>query len=278
MLNGSDFDPVSEDPPQGDEDFPSGLEHLNIDSNGSNMLGVMFRPRGEGPHPTAIILHGFPGHERNLDLAHVLTRAGWNSVVFHYRGAWGSEGEFSFSNMIDDVHACLEHLRSEEWEGSVDPTRISLIGHSMGGWAAFMAASEDPAILEVASIAGFDLGGMRDFLLQDELVRRITTASLTELVRPLSGTSPEKLISEIMDFGGAWAMSDAARRSRGTRMLIVGASRDQVSIPELHHVPVSASLRDAKDLDVTIEELPTDHNFTDRRVSLSRLVLGWLSA
>ncbi|MGA1793721.1 MAG: alpha/beta hydrolase family protein [Thermoplasmatota archaeon] len=276
MLSGKGFDPVVEDPPEGDVEFPSGLDHLNIDSNGANMLGVMYRPSGEGPHPTAVILHGFPGHERNLDLAHVLTRAGWNTVVFHYRGAWGSEGEFSFSNMLDDVHACLENLRSEEWEGVVDPKRITLIGHSMGGWAAFMAASEDPSILEVVSIAGFDLGGMKDFLLQDELIRRITAASFTELIRPLSGTDPEKLIGEIVDFGDAWVISDAVRRLRGTRILIIGASRDQVSIPELHHIPLSAALNEVADIDITIMEIPTDHNFTNRRTTLARTILHWL--
>jgi uncharacterized protein len=31
-------------------------------------------------------------HQRNLDLAHAMRRAGWNVVFFHYQGAWGSGG------------------------------------------------------------------------------------------------------------------------------------------------------------------------------------------
>ena len=45
---------------------------------------------------TVILLHGFPGNERNLDLAQAIRRSGWNAVFFHYRGAWGSGGVFSF--------------------------------------------------------------------------------------------------------------------------------------------------------------------------------------
>ena len=139
-----DFDPVTGDDPEIDHQFPSKLEHLTIDSDGSTMLGVMFRAKGEGAHPTAVILHGFPGHERNLDMAHVLQRAGWNAVVFHYRGAWGSGGAFSFSNMVEDVHACLEYLRSPEWLDVVDGDRITLIGHSMGGYVNLEAVRKIP--------------------------------------------------------------------------------------------------------------------------------------
>ncbi|MGA1873670.1 MAG: alpha/beta hydrolase family protein [Thermoplasmatota archaeon] len=271
-----DLDPVTSDPPFFDEEFPSGLDHLNIDSDGSNMLGVLFRPQGEGPHPTAVILHGFPGHERNLDLAHVLQRAGWNAVVFHYRGAWGSEGSFSFSNMLEDVNACVEHLRSEEWESMVDRRRISLIGHSIGGWAAMMTASEDPDILEVASLAGFDLGGMRGFLMQSEMVRRLAVASFADLVKPLKCAGPEELVREIVDMGERWRIPDSIGGMLGTRILIIGASRDQIAIPEHHHDPLSRAVAGRDDLDVTIDRILSDHNFSDRRIALSGIVLHWL--
>jgi hypothetical protein len=34
-------------------------------------------------------LHGFPGNERNFDVAQALRRAGYAALVFHYRGSWG---------------------------------------------------------------------------------------------------------------------------------------------------------------------------------------------
>lgn len=61
------------------------------------MSGLIYIASGAGPHPTVILLHGYPGNEKNLDLAQSLRREGWNVLFFHYRGAWGSEGEFSLT-------------------------------------------------------------------------------------------------------------------------------------------------------------------------------------
>ncbi len=270
-----DFDPVYADDPVSDEQYPSSLEHLNIDSDGSNMLGMILKAQGEGAHPTAVILHGFPGHERNFDLAHVLHRAGWNSVIFHYRGAWGSEGEFSFSNMVRDVHACIDHLRSPEWSGIVDTGRISLIGHSMGAWAAMMAASEEPGILNLGFLAGFNLGGMREYIMESELNRRLIMASFRNLVHPLGGADPEELIDEIVLNGRDWDLMKVVERLGGARILMVGATRDTTAIPELHHIPISERISRMESNELSSEMLKTDHNFSNGRMALSRIVLNW---
>lgn len=272
-----DFDPVSQDDPRSDEEYPSSLEHLYIDSGGSKMLGVILKAGGEGPHPTAVFLHGFPGHEKNYDLAHVLHRAGWNSVIFHYRGAWGSEGDFSFSNMIEDVHACIEHLRSPEWSGIVDGSRITLIGHSMGGWAGMMTASLDPTILNLVFIAGFNLGGLKDLITESELNRRFVVAGFNNLVAPLGGADPEDLVDEIVSKGSSWDLLKVVEGLKGTRILMVGAAQDPTAVPELHHMPISEVLKGLGYSDLQEEMLDTDHNFSDKRIALARTILEWVS-
>ncbi|MBN1540297.1 MAG: alpha/beta fold hydrolase [Candidatus Thermoplasmatota archaeon] len=269
-------DPVTDDLQVDDEITPPGLEHLYIDSQGSGMLGVMFTVRGKGPHPTAVILHGFPGHERNLDLAHVLRRAGWNSVVFHYRGAWGSEGSFTFSHMLEDVRSCLSYLRSDKWKYIVDRERITLIGHSMGSWAAFMTAAKDPGIRQVASFAGFNLGAMKVFLMDDEILRMAVTAVFEELSRPLKGADPPRLIHEIVENGDRWDMNGIVEKLKGKRILMIGASRDQVAVPEIHHLPTSLELKKTCGDNARVLEIDSDHNFSDRRIELSRTVVDWL--
>jgi len=57
-----------------------------------------------------------PGFEQNGDLGQTLRRSGWNVLIFHYRGAWGSGGTFSFANCLEDVQAvrrpdCIDHRR-----------------------------------------------------------------------------------------------------------------------------------------------------------------------
>ena len=72
------------------------------------------RGGGQGPAPDVILLHGLPGNERNLDLAQAIRRAGWDVLTFTYRGAWGSPGDFSIANAMEDAAAALDFARSPE--------------------------------------------------------------------------------------------------------------------------------------------------------------------
>src|SRR5205085_12529204 len=88
------------------------MRELAISSHGSRMNGLIYLAGGTGPHPIVIFLHGFPGNERNLDLAQAVRRAGYNALFFDYRGNWGSGGTFSFANTLADVKAVLACARS----------------------------------------------------------------------------------------------------------------------------------------------------------------------
>src|SRR5690606_13427077 len=111
---------------------------FTIESDGDRLLGCIYVADGPGPHPTVLLLHGLPGNERHFDLAHALRRAGFNVALFHYRGAWGSEGTFSIANAAADVPAALAFLRRPEVAAAyrVDPARVVPVGHSMGGFVA----------------------------------------------------------------------------------------------------------------------------------------------
>jgi uncharacterized protein len=45
------------------------MGELGILSHGARINGLMYLAAGSGPHPIVIFLHGYPGNERNLDLA-----------------------------------------------------------------------------------------------------------------------------------------------------------------------------------------------------------------
>ncbi len=57
----------------------------------------MYKPNGAQPHPLLMLLHVYPGNERNLDLAKAVCTHGWNVIYFDYRGSWGSQGNFLFN-------------------------------------------------------------------------------------------------------------------------------------------------------------------------------------
>ena len=131
------------------------------------MNALLFAASGAGPKPTLILMHGLPGNERNLDLAQAVRRAGWNVLTFTYRGAWGSPGNFSIHGAVEDAAAALAFARSARGAGlSIDPARLVLAGHSMGGLTAMLTAAnqQDLAglILLDAWNAGKDAAAIRN--------------------------------------------------------------------------------------------------------------------
>src|SRR5689334_7615071 len=71
-----------------DMNAPAGMNELFIPSGGTTIAGLIYRANGAQKHPTVIMLHGYPGNERNLDIAQVARAHGWNAIYFDYRGSW----------------------------------------------------------------------------------------------------------------------------------------------------------------------------------------------
>ncbi|MGW0203473.1 alpha/beta hydrolase family protein, partial [Nonomuraea sp. NPDC003201] len=130
---------------------PASTPAVTFESGGHRLLGVLHLPAGPGPHPIVVLLHGFPGNERNFDLAQALRRAGYAALVFHYRGSWGVGGTWSWHHVLEDAARVVESVRLDP---RLDPARLAVVGHSMGGFAALMTAAADPAVRAVASVAG----------------------------------------------------------------------------------------------------------------------------
>src|SRR5882757_1441692 len=135
---------ITSDPPR-DKEFPAAMEAPDIVSHGARLNSVFYLASGAGPHPVVLLLHGFPGNEQNMDLAYAIRRAGWNVLVPHYRGSWGSAGNFSFTNAIEDTQSAIAFLRSaaKDKKYRTDPAKIAIVGHSMGGFLGLYAAAHD---------------------------------------------------------------------------------------------------------------------------------------
>ena len=150
---------LTTDPPA-DKAYPAAMETFQIPSHGAMLNALAYVAEGAGPHPVVILLHGFPGNEKNLDLAQAIRRAGWDVVYFDYRGSWGSPGDFSFTHSIEDTQAAIAYLRdaSHAKKLRADSGYLVLIGHSMGGFIARYVGAQDPAIKAVGLISAADMG------------------------------------------------------------------------------------------------------------------------
>ncbi|MER5419976.1 alpha/beta hydrolase family protein [Streptosporangium roseum] len=271
-------DPLATDPP-GDRDFPATTPALTFDSGGATLRGVLHVPAGRGPHPVVALLHGFPGNERNFDLAQVLRRAGYASLVFHYRGSWGVGGPWSWSHVLEDTAAVVAGLRDRELAAAhrLDPRRLALIGHSLGGFAALMTAAADPSIAAVASVAGFDFGTVAALCRDDPGSRARYVEAFEGELGPLQGTSGEALVDEMEAAGETWRLAGLAPLLADRPVLLIGTSLDTVTPHDVHHGPVVQAYRAQPVKKLEHHVFATDHSLSDHRVTLARTLLSFLA-
>jgi pimeloyl-ACP methyl ester carboxylesterase len=268
-------DPVVQDQFKGEP--RASIDHFIMKSEGQRLVGVMFRPQGEGPHPTAVLLHGFPGHDINLDIAHTLRRGGWNTLVFHYRGSWGSEGVFTFSNMLTDTENVLIHLIKNSERLKVSTEKLMLLGHSMGGWAALMIASRMKEVRYLVNIAGFDLGGLGSIIAIDEIAKEYARSTFQELVIPLKVESVEFLLHEAISHKEEWSATDHIEELKDRSLLLIGATNDKLSLPELNYLRLKKALEKINASDLSCSLIDSDHSFSDGRIELQRKIWDWIS-
>jgi uncharacterized protein len=254
--------------------FPPSTEELAFQSHGSRINGFFYLAQGKGPHPTVILLHGFPGNERNLDLAQVLRRAGMNVLFFSYRGAWGSGGTFSFAHALEDVAAAVEYVRSDSSVAAfrIDPRRVSLVGHSMGGWLALMGAAADSSIACTVALDFWNVGDDGRRIRTDHKLDSTYTAYatwLTEPGGPLNAAGASQLTAEMKSQGERWDPVGSAAKLRGRPVLLISTTRNET------HARLDAALR-AGGADVTALQWQTDHGFSDRRIELGSTITRWM--
>jgi dienelactone hydrolase len=251
---------------------------VEIESAGVPLIGVLYLPAGPGPHPAAVLLHGFPGHDANQDLAQGLRRAGYAVVVFHYRGSWGVGGSWSWSNCLEDARAVVRAILADDDPAfaRLDPRRLALLGHSFGGFVALQVAATEPRVRAVVSFAGFDFGvALQDFRDEPGARDALHDAWASQLA-PLRGTSADALIEEVEAAGDAWSLRRLAPAVAHVPVLLVGTGRDTVTPARTHHAPLVSAFvaTDAPRFEHLV--LDTDHALADHRLRLAREITGFL--
>ncbi len=87
---------------------------------------------------------------------------GGRSITFNYRGSGAARGSYRFANDLEDADAVLAWLRAPANAASlgIDPKRIVMMGHSLGGWVTALTAAHDPALIGAAMISPGNIGRM----------------------------------------------------------------------------------------------------------------------
>ncbi len=115
----------------GDVVFEKGIEYSNPDDQ--HLQLDMARPRGGGPFPAVICIHGGgfrAGTREGYDgLIKKLAEHGYVAVTVSYRLA----PKYPFPAAVHDVKAAVRWLRTNAAKYHVDPERIGATGGSAGG-------------------------------------------------------------------------------------------------------------------------------------------------
>ena len=259
---------LTTDPPP-DKEFPPTMEAPDILSHGARLNAVLYIASGRGPHSTVLLMHGFPGNEKNLDLAYTLRRAGWDVLIPHYRGSWGSAGTFSFANAIEDTQSAVQFLREAEniRKYRIDPKRIVLIGHSMGGFMVSYVAAHDPEIAGLAMISAWNIGATMSGPTETHRVDMFPAAAPR-----LAGTTPAGLQAEAEANAAKWNYLDYAEALKTRPVLILEAHDRNLS----YNKDMKVALQKAGNTRVMETYVETDHSFSDHRIALQVAVLEWL--
>lgn len=259
-------------------DPPESLESFTLESRGSQLLVRALLASGRGPHPTVALLHGFPGDENNFDVAHALRRIGWNVVVMHYRGAWGSEGLFTFGHVLEDIQALVDHLVSPGASDRLrlDAQRLFLVGHSMGGFAALLTAARRDDVAGAASLAGFNFGASAAHVRGSPVARKATVEAFSEALAPLNSISADELVQEYLDAGRRWDLRDWTAELVDLPILLVGAGQDLVAPLSQHHVPLVEAFERVGHDRLASRILDDGHGFSSSRIALTETLAAWL--
>jgi putative redox protein len=123
-----------------------------IGSGGAPLAGVLHRPRGE-VQGSAVLAHCFTCSKdlhTTTRLARALTDAGWMVLTFDFTGLGESEGDFATTTVTTDV-GDITRAAVALLERDAGP--CLLVGHSLGGAAAILAARRIHSLDGVVAIA-----------------------------------------------------------------------------------------------------------------------------
>lgn len=258
------------DPPA-DKDHPAAMEVVHIPTGGLEINGVAYIAAGAGPHPTVILCHGLPGNEKSLDLAQAMRRAGWTVITFNYRGSWGSPGAYRFAQNLEDAGAVLAFARDPANAAKlrIDPKRLVIIGHSMGGWVTALTAAKDKQLIGAAMISAANLGAFAKAPRE-----QLAAGMKANGQEALAGTSPEIMADELIAKADAFDWQKAAPALAATNLFIL--SSDDGLAPGTD--ALAKAIQGAGGAKVKTLHVATDHSWSDARVRLQAEVLRWLGA
>lgn len=191
------------DEPQTPADWGFKYETLDFKSaDGTPLHGWFVPPKAGKPKGTIVFSHGNAGSiGHHLGFVMWLAEAGYNVMMFDYRGFGKSGGVLDRRGMIDDVKAAFSHVVGRP---DVDARKLVSYGHSLGGAKSVTALGEKP------------VKGLRAIVIDGAF------ASYQTMARVMGGQLGASLVTDEL------APKDFVGKLAPVPLLVVHGTRDEV--------------------------------------------------
>lgn len=253
------------------------LAGLIIPGKHGNILANFYVAGGEGTHPTVIICHGIPGNEQNYDLAQELRRQGFNAMIFHYSGSWGSTGNYSLQNDLDDAETILDFVLNDEIY-HCDKDKIYCVGHSLGGFVCGNLSAKRDEIKAAALLMPCDIGGLPEIMNKDHQMKQILKESFNDWTRWLTNVTGDELIQEAYEHAKEFKLVSKADKLIKMPLLVINGSLDIYTPKKDHAQPLIDKLKEMGGTQIQEHVFETDHSANDYRLELINTVVNFFKS
>ena len=236
---------------------------LIISINEDSISGYALIAKGNEFKETVILLHGLPGNEKNLDLAEMIRQSGKNVIYFNYRGSWGSQGEFLYSNCLEDISKVIDYLSNDivSKKLRIKKSSFSLIGHSLGGGIAILHGIKDNRVKKIVALSSFNAG--------EELKSNDSVDELSDFQEYLNeqfmlNIDSKKFLIEILNHKQEWNLKSINSLKIDKPFIFIDENNRN-----------ERWIKSIKNNQYLI--IDSDHSFSDKRNELSAEIINWLN-
>ena len=224
------------------EDFP-GLRQQPFDfqsSLGHTMKGWFYCYDEIIPGRVVIFEHGFGGgHRSYMKEIEMLARHGYLVYTYDHTGCMLSGGDSprGLSQSLRDLNDAINALQATQ--GFKD-LKISVMGHSWGGFSAMNIAALHPEVTHIVALSGF--------VSVEEMVGQFFSGILKGYRKPVLKIEQENN-PDFVHYNAARTLADTA-----AKVLLIYSSNDKLVIREIHHGILSKALTGKADTRILLEE------------------------
>jgi pimeloyl-ACP methyl ester carboxylesterase len=195
----------------------------------------------------------------------VVRAHGWNVIYFNYRGSWGSQGQFSFKNSVEDVIHVVDFCKKYQDSLQIDTAHIALFGHSMGGFICLKALSRLPGVKKGFALSTWDIyDDLKDIKSEEQLLAKAKEGGNYFVLN----TPGVEIFRPVLKDLGYFNLRNDAKALAGKQIVMLDEH------PRNQELANTIKKENTGYFEYHVWQ--TDHPFTNKRISLANKVLAFL--